>query len=82
MTSFSLLVRITPGNLGIQEAVVSLSSGLLGIGTGQGLLVSLLIRVATMIPTFTLGPVFSFLLTRKLAISQEASPAAPDERPQ
>jgi uncharacterized membrane protein YbhN (UPF0104 family) len=82
LTSFSLLIRITPGNLGIQEAVVSLSSGLLGIGTGQGLLVSLLIRVATMIPTFTLGPVFSFLLTRKLAISQEASPAAPDERPQ
>jgi uncharacterized membrane protein YbhN (UPF0104 family) len=69
MTSFSLLVRITPGNLGIQEAVVSLSSGLLGIGTTQGLLAALLIRGATVVPAFTLGPVFGFLLTRKLTVS-------------
>lgn len=68
LTSFSLLIRITPGNLGIQEAVVSLSSGLLGIGTGPGLLVALLVRAATLVLAFTLGPIFSFLLTSKLAV--------------
>lgn len=76
LTSFSLLVRITPGNLGIQEAVVSLSSGLLGTGVGQGLLVALLMRSATVILAFTLGPIFSFLLTRELAAHHAADEQA------
>jgi hypothetical protein len=41
-----------------------------------------LIRGATMIPAFTLGPVFSFLLTRKLAIPPGAESSISDgERP-
>lgn len=79
LTSFSLLVRITPGNLGIQEAVVSLSSGLLGIGAGQGLLAALLIRGATLIPAFTLGPLFGFLLSRKLAVPQSIESSLSDK---
>ncbi len=66
LSVFSLLVRITPGNFGIQEAVISLSSVMVGAGAGTGLLVSLLIRVALLIPAFILGPIFSFLLTREL----------------
>ena len=66
LSVFSLLVRITPGNFGIQEAIISLSSEMVGAGAGIGLLVSLLIRAASLIPAFTLGPIFSFLLTRKL----------------
>lgn len=66
LSVFSTLGNITPGNLGIQEAVVSICSGMLGIGAGIGLLVSLLIRAASLIPAFTLGPIFSFLLTREL----------------
>lgn len=66
LSVFSLLVRITPGNFGIQEAIISLSSEMAGAGAGIGLLVSLLIRAATLIPAFTLGPIFSFLLTREL----------------
>jgi len=69
LASFSILINVTPGNLGIQEAVVSLSSGLLGTGTGQGLLVALLIRAATLVWAFTLGPVFSYLLARNLSES-------------
>jgi uncharacterized membrane protein YbhN (UPF0104 family) len=75
LTSFSLLIKVTPGNLGIQETAISLSSGLLGIGIGQGLLVALLIRAATLLLLFTLGPIFSFLLTRELAVSQPAANA-------
>ena len=66
LSAFSLLVKITPGNFGIQEAIISLSSEMVGAGAGIGLLVSLLIRAASLIPAFTLGPIFSFLLTRKL----------------
>jgi uncharacterized membrane protein YbhN (UPF0104 family) len=66
LSVFSILVRITPGNFGIQEAIISLSSEMAGAGAGIGLLVSLLIRAASLIPAFTLGPIFSFLLTRKL----------------
>lgn len=66
LASFSILTNVTPGNLGIQEAVVSLSSGLLGTGTGQGLLVALLLRAVTLVWVFTLGPVFSYLLAQNL----------------
>jgi uncharacterized membrane protein YbhN (UPF0104 family) len=75
LTSFSLLIRITPGNLGIQEAVVSLSSGLLGTGADEGLLAALLLRAATLVWAFTLGPVFAFLLTRRaMGLENDASP--------
>lgn len=65
-SSFSILVKITPGNLGISEAIITFSSGILGVGVGLGLMASLLIRAASLIPIFTLGPIFSFVLTREL----------------
>jgi len=63
---FTIMVNITPGNFGIQEAIISLSSEMVGAGAGTGLMVSLLIRAASLIPIFTLGTIFSFLLTREL----------------
>ena len=77
LAAFSILVNVTPGNLGVQEAVVSLSSELLGMGVGQGLLVALLIRAATLILVLTLGPIFGFLLTRELSALPPTS--TPDE---
>jgi uncharacterized membrane protein YbhN (UPF0104 family) len=71
LMAFSILVNITPGNLGVQEAVISLSSELLGSGAGLGLVVALLIRAATLVVVFTLGPLFSLLLTRELAHHSE-----------
>ena len=59
---FSLLINITPANLGIQEAVVSIASGGLGQGVGEGLVVVLLVRAATMLLVFTLGPIFVLVL--------------------
>ena len=67
--SFSLLINITPGNLGIQEIIVGLSSGLLGIGAGLGLAAALLVRASAMLIAFSLGPIFSVFLTRKLGAS-------------
>lgn len=67
MTSFTVLVSITPGNLGIQEAAAGLAAALLGAGADTGLLASLLIRTATILCAFALGPIFSYLLSRELA---------------
>lgn len=77
LTSFSVLINITPGNLGVREAIVTFSSGLLGIGAAEGLLAALLIRAATILVAFTLGPIFSYLLAQEVpqhpsSISNEA----------
>ncbi|TFG90998.1 MAG: flippase-like domain-containing protein [Syntrophobacterales bacterium] len=65
-SSFSILIKVTPGNFGITEAITTLSSEFLGIGAGIGLMASLLIRAASLIPIFILGPIFCFILTREL----------------
>ena len=70
LLAFGVLINITPGNLGIQEAVISLSSELLGSGAGLGLVVALLIRATTLVVVFSLGPIFSFVLARELADHQ------------
>jgi uncharacterized membrane protein YbhN (UPF0104 family) len=82
LTVFSNLVNVTPGNLGIPEAVVGLSSGLLGAGSGPGLLATLLIRAATVLLAFTLGPIFSFLLTREVTKHRLGSQAPASEAEQ
>jgi len=69
MATFSLFVGITPGNLGIQEAIISLSSAYLGVGFNVGILASLLLRAVTLLIVFSLGPVFSYILTHKAAVS-------------
>lgn len=63
---FSVILTITPGNVGIREAFVSLTSELIEVGVGEGLLVALLIRLGTLATVFTLGPLFSVWLTRQL----------------
>ncbi|MCE4606745.1 MAG: flippase-like domain-containing protein [Desulfurococcales archaeon] len=66
LAGFTILIRITPGNFGISEAIVSLTSGILNIGAGIGLMAMLVIRAASLVPVFTLGPIFSFLLTKEI----------------
>lgn len=63
---FSVIITVTPGNLGIREAFVSLTSEIIGTGVGEGLLVALLIRASTLVSAFTLGPLFAFILAREL----------------
>lgn len=65
-TVFSTLLNVTPGNFGIREGFISLTSELLGTGVGYGLLVALLIRASTLASAFTLGPLFSFWLAGRL----------------
>jgi len=65
--AFGILINITPGNLGVQEIAVSLSAQLLGSGANLGLLVALLIRGATLVVVFSLGPLFGLILSGELA---------------
>ncbi|MDJ0783416.1 MAG: lysylphosphatidylglycerol synthase domain-containing protein [Desulfosarcinaceae bacterium] len=66
LSLFAILIYITPGSLGFQEAIVSFSSELLGAGVAEGLLVSLIIRAALAISAFSLGPLFGVLLMRRI----------------
>ncbi|PID86828.1 MAG: hypothetical protein CSA11_06370 [Chloroflexi bacterium] len=68
---FSVIIAITPGNFGVREAFVSLTSNMIGVGVGEGLLVSLLVRVSTLASAFTLGPFFAFFLTHELSTPLE-----------
>lgn len=71
LVGFTLLLRITPGSLGIQEGVFVLSSQLFGFTVAQGLLVAVLIRVISLIWVFTLGPLFSYLLMKESNLSKK-----------
>lgn len=66
LTSFTLLINITPGNLGVQEAVVSLSAVILGVEADTGLLAALIVRAFKILSAFALGPIFSYLLSKEL----------------
>ena len=63
---FSLLINITPANLGVQEAVVGMASVALHQSTGDGLVVALIIRAATMVLVFSFGPIFTYILSKNL----------------
>lgn len=80
LQAFSLLIMITPGNLGVQEIVVSLSSGLLGYGLGAGLLAALLIRAVTVLFILTHGPLFSYLLSNELVAFRSMDPIGGEGR--
>ncbi|MCB0208380.1 MAG: flippase-like domain-containing protein [Anaerolineae bacterium] len=70
MSVFSLLLNVTPGNLGIQEAVIGLSSALLDVGTGEGLVAALIVRATTVIFVFLMGPLFGYLLSHRITTSK------------
>jgi uncharacterized membrane protein YbhN (UPF0104 family) len=58
----STLIAITPGGLGLNEAVIVLSSQLFGVILSQGIIAAALWRSAMLLWVFTLGPIYSFVL--------------------
>lgn len=67
LSALGLFLSITPGNLGVQEALIGFLAALFGIGFNQGVMAQGLIRAVNIIIVFSLGPLYSYLLTRKLA---------------
>lgn len=64
--SLSILIAITPGGLGIVEAIAVFLASILGITPAESLTASIIIRVAGMIVIFTLGPIYSYILLNHL----------------
>ena len=67
LTACTVLINITPGNLGVQEAVTSLAAAILGAGADVGLLAALIVRAVAILAAFILGPIFTYLLSKELA---------------
>ena len=65
IASLSILIGITPGNLGVQEAVVVFSAVTIGITPVESLSTSLLGRAVSLAVLFVLGPLFSWKLIKK-----------------
>ncbi len=73
LTACTVLINLTPGNLGVQEAAASMAAGFLGAGAGEGLIAALIIRAVTALAAFALGPIFSYVLSRELIAARGAA---------
>lgn len=62
----SLLVAITPGNLGIQEGIIVLFvSKVLEVGTAEAIVSAFITRAVYFIFLAITGPLYSYVLLRK-----------------
>ena len=62
--SLSLVIGLTPGNLGVQEAIIVFSAATIGITPAESLSAALLGRAVSLVVLFVLGPIFSYVLVR------------------
>ncbi len=60
------VLRITPGNLGIHEALVGFVSDIIGLTIPQGIAIALLCRTVAILRTVLLAPIGTWVLTRNL----------------
>jgi len=58
------LIAITPGGLGIQEAIIVLSAGMLGINPAQSIAASVIGRAMLALLLFVIGPIYSYKLLK------------------
>ena len=69
--SLSILIAITPANLGIAEAVTVFSALTIGISAAESLSAAILGRLIQTVILFILGPIFSYILIKPLNSSSE-----------
>ena len=62
--NLSILVSITPGNLGVGDAIAVFSASLIGITLTQAVAATILGRAIGLITIFILGPIFSYILLK------------------
>lgn len=66
VVQLSFLVVLTPGNLGIREALTGFVSQLIGLGFSEGVIVTLLQRAVSLLVFCVVGGLFGLLLSRAL----------------
>ncbi|HLC38593.1 MAG TPA: lysylphosphatidylglycerol synthase transmembrane domain-containing protein [Patescibacteria group bacterium] len=62
VAALSVLINLTPGALGIKEALVIISARIINVTSAEAIIVAVAERAIAMIILFTLGPIFSHLL--------------------
>lgn len=70
ITSFSIFLSITPGNLGIKEFMIMFSAGAFGIEPAQGIVVAMLDRGMDIIISFVTGYGFTYFLSKRKVLPQ------------
>ncbi|MBL7201003.1 MAG: flippase-like domain-containing protein [Anaerolineae bacterium] len=78
--SFANLVVLTPGNLGIQEAVVGYLSQLSGLAFVDGVAASILIRIVGLMVNFAVAPVAWYLLFLRRGITITENTRTPEDQ--
>jgi uncharacterized protein (TIRG00374 family) len=63
--SISMILAITPGNLGIGDAIGIYSATVIGITLTQSLSATILQRAISFLVLFILGPIFSYILLKE-----------------
>jgi uncharacterized membrane protein YbhN (UPF0104 family) len=69
--SLGIIIQITPGNLGVAEAIGVFSALIIGIAPTQSISVAILGRIVQMLVMFSLGPIFSYKLLKQKSKSSE-----------
>jgi uncharacterized protein (TIRG00374 family) len=69
LSSFSLIISLTPGNIGIEEGLIGFVASVISINVGVAIVASLVARVVTTITTVVLGLFMSKYFVDKYSIS-------------
>lgn len=70
ISTMANFVNLTPGGLGVNEAVLVFSSEVIGISSGAVLLGALVLRALTLITSFVLGGISYLILNHRLLRTQ------------
>lgn len=62
----SIIVAITPGNLGVGDAINVFSATIIGIGLKEAVAATVLGRAISLVVIFILGPIFSYILLKDI----------------
>jgi uncharacterized membrane protein YbhN (UPF0104 family) len=71
LTTFSLMLPLTPANLGIREGIISGCAYWFGLPADQALLAALIGRGVAVIMTFLFGLVFSRILLSDVKLAKD-----------
>jgi uncharacterized protein (TIRG00374 family) len=65
IANLSIIIAITPGNLGIGDAINVFTANIIGIPLTEAIAVTILLRAVNLGIIFILGPIFSYYLLKK-----------------
>ena len=71
ITTFSVILSVTPANLGVREFFITFSSRMVGHTVTEGMMVAIIDRSIELIVTFVLGLVFSYILLGGISLKKK-----------